>query len=120
MTLALRADGAALKTREAGVRFLFQVSVLCPYSHPTGEIAMHTLRSARRLLVLSALACLPCLLPTIAAYGADPPDAERTRNEITTMLTTFLTPAVNNTAEGHRSFWADDLVYTSSSGQVIN
>jgi hypothetical protein len=36
------------------------------------------------------------------------------------MLTTFLTPAVNNTAAGHERFWADDLVYTSSTGKVMS
>jgi len=36
------------------------------------------------------------------------------------MLNTFLTPAVNNTAAGHERFWADDLVYTSSTGKVMS
>jgi len=49
-----------------------------------------------------------------------PPDATRTRGEITTMLTTFLSPAVNNSAAGHERFWADDLIYTSSSGKVMS
>lgn len=68
------------------------------------------------------LFALPGLLAAITAYGADtnPPDAERTRIEISAMLTTFLTPAVNNTAAGHERFWADDLVYTSSTGKVMS
>jgi hypothetical protein len=75
-------------------------------------------RPARRSLLLFALLGL---VPTIAAYGGDanPPDAQRTRTEIAAMLTMFLTPAVNSSAAGHDHFWADDLVYTSSSGKVM-
>lgn len=78
---------------------------------------MRALRPVRRFLLLFAL---PSLLATTAALGgpAKPADAEHTRTEITTLLTTFLTPAVNNTAAGHERFWADDLVYTSSNGSV--
>jgi len=80
---------------------------------------MLTLRPAQRLMLLFAL---PSLFVMIAAYGNDasPPDAARTRGEITTMLMTFLTPAVNNSAAGHERFWADDLVYTSSAGKVMS
>jgi len=76
-----------------------------------------TLRPARRFLLLFAL---PGLVATIAAHAGDasPPDAERTRTEIAAMLTTFLTPTVNNSAAGHERFWADDLVYTTSTGKV--
>ncbi|HEV2607958.1 MAG TPA: nuclear transport factor 2 family protein [Xanthomonadaceae bacterium] len=79
---------------------------------------MRIQRPARRFLLLSALLGL---VATIAAYGADanPPDAEHTRSGIAAMLTTFLTPAVNDSAAGHERFWADDLVYTSSSGKVM-
>jgi len=68
------------------------------------------------------LFALPSLFASIAAYGAEanPPDAEHTRDEIATMLTTFLTPAVNNSSAGHERFWADDLVYTSSAGKVMS
>jgi hypothetical protein len=45
-------------------------------------------------------------------------DAARTREEITTMLSSFLTQDVNNSKAGHERFWADDLVYTSSAGAV--
>lgn len=80
---------------------------------------MLTVRPAQRFVLLFALAGF---FPTIDAYAGEPspPDATRTRNEITTMLTTFLTPAVNNSAAGHERFWADDLVYTSSAGKVTN
>ncbi|TLY48797.1 MAG: nuclear transport factor 2 family protein [Gammaproteobacteria bacterium] len=80
---------------------------------------MLTLRPTPRLMLLFAL---PSLLATIAVYGSDAgsPDAARTRSDIATMLTTFLTPAVNNTAAGHERFWADDLVYTSSVCKVMN
>jgi len=75
---------------------------------------MQTLRSPLLfgLLILAA---------TFNAYGgnANVSDADRTRTEISKMLNTFLTPAVNNTAAGHERFWADDLVYTSSMGKVM-
>jgi hypothetical protein len=65
---------------------------------------------------------LASLLVVSTAYGGDTsaPDSARTRSDIATMLTTFLTPAVNNTATGHDRFWADDLVYTSSNGKVMS
>jgi len=80
---------------------------------------MLTIRPARKYMLLSVL---PSLFMMITAYGgeASPPDLARTRSEIATMLTTFLTPAVNNNAEGHEHFWADDLVYTSSTGKVMS
>ena len=80
---------------------------------------MLILRPAKKLPLLFAL---PVLFTTIAAYGGEksPPDAGRTRSEIATMLTTFLTPAVNNSPAGHERFWADDLVYTSSAGKVMS
>src|SRR5262249_30644470 len=79
------------------------------------RIALPALRSARFLLLLA----LPFLIASNAAHGngADP---ERTRIEIAAMLTTFLTPAVNNSSGGHERFWADDLVYTSSAGKVMS
>ena len=80
---------------------------------------MPALRPARRFLLLFAL---PALVAAIAAYGgnANAPDAEHTRIEIAAILTTFLTPAVNNSGAGHERFWADDLVYTSSTGKVMS
>ena len=48
------------------------------------------------------------------------PDPERTRAEITALLTSFLSPAENPTRATHERFWADDLVYTSSAGVVTN
>lgn len=45
-------------------------------------------------------------------------DAARTRDEITALLTSFLTLEINNSKAGHERFWADDLVYTSSAGEV--
>jgi hypothetical protein len=77
-----------------------------------------TLRSAHWFLLSALLGCLA----TITAHAGDakPSDDAGTRSEITTMLTTFLTPAVNNSAAGHERFWADDLVYTSSAGKVMS
>ena len=79
---------------------------------------MLTPRPAQRFVLLFAL---PFLSAASSAYGEPaPPDAARTRSEIATMLTNFLTPAVNNSAAGHERFWADDLVYTSSAGKVTS
>jgi hypothetical protein len=77
--------------------------------------------SARPDRILALLFALPGLLAAIAAHaaGATAPDAQQTRSDIATLLTTFLTPAVNNTRAGHERFWADDLVYTSSAGKVM-
>lgn len=67
----------------------------------------------------SRMLALSFLLATIAAHGGDA-TPERTRTEIAAMLTTFLTPAVNNSVAGHERFWADDLVYISSNGKVMS
>ena len=76
-------------------------------------------RPARRFLLPFAATVL--LVAIIArASDADAPNAEQTRTEIATMLTTFLTPAVNNSRAGHDRFWAEDLVYTSSAGKVMS
>jgi hypothetical protein len=48
------------------------------------------------------------------------PDAARTRADITALLHDFLNPENNAKPEWHAKFWADDLVYTSSSGEVRN
>jgi len=76
-------------------------------------------RPARRFLLLSALLGLVAML---AAHAGDAtaPDPQRTRTEITAMLTRFLTPAVNSNPASHDRFWADDLVYTSSTGKVMS
>ena len=80
---------------------------------------MHIPRPVGKFLLLFALLGL---VATVAAYGGDtnPPDAAHARTGIAAMLTTFLTPAVNNSAAGHERFWADDLVYTSSTGKVMS
>ena len=77
---------------------------------------MITTKPVRKFFVAFALCCLTA---TVVAHGSDA-NPERTRSEITSMLTTFLTPAVNNTRAGHERFWADDLVYTSSAGKVMS
>jgi Domain of unknown function (DUF4440) len=78
-----------------------------------------TMTMLQRTYKFSPVLALLFLLATITAHGDDA-TAERTRNEIAAMLTTFLTPAVNNTVAGHERFWADDLVYTSSNGKVMS
>ncbi len=45
-------------------------------------------------------------------------DPQRTRADITALLTGFLSPEQNPTRAAHERFWADDLVYTSSAGKV--
>ena len=50
-----------------------------------------------------------------AAAPAPPPAAA----ELTRMLTTFLDGAGRNDATIHERFWADDLIYTGSSGRRI-
>ncbi len=47
-------------------------------------------------------------------------EPERTRAEITALLASFLSTGQNPTRAAHERFWADDLVYTSSTGKVTN
>lgn len=57
----------------------------------------------------------------LAASAAETRAAdERTRSEITALLTSFLSPEQNPTRAAHERFWADDLIYTSSAGKVTN
>ncbi len=80
---------------------------------------MTTMIAIKTIRKLGALIALACLTTTMSAHGGDA-KPERTRREISEMLTTFLTPAVNNSSAGHERFWADDLVYTSSTGKVMS
>lgn len=74
-------------------------------------------RIARRILTLALLAAFA----TAASHAGEPANAdERTRAEITALLTSFLSPGENPTRAAHERFWADDLVYTSSAGKVTN
>ena len=78
---------------------------------------------SRRLLgsgiLILGLACAG-ELGAATAKVAPAPDAERTRAEITALLESFLSPGQNPTRAAHERFWADDLVYTSSTGKVTN
>jgi ketosteroid isomerase-like protein len=56
---------------------------------------------------------LPIALLLSGSVQADAPDAE----ELTQMLNDFLAGASVNDLEAHDRFWAEDLIYTSSSGQ---
>jgi ketosteroid isomerase-like protein len=60
------------------------------------------------------------LLVTLAFPGAPALAAEEgnTVAEITQLLEWFLAPGNNSTAAAHQRFWADDLVYTRSTGLV--
>jgi hypothetical protein len=70
----------------------------------------------RRWIVALALIVAGAVVP---ARAAEPATAdERARAEITALLANFLSPDQNPTRAAHERFWADDLVYTSSSGKV--
>ena len=60
------------------------------------------------------------LLMTVALTATPVRAAEQgdTVAEITELLNWFLAPANNPTAAAHQRFWADDVVYTRSSGEV--
>lgn len=67
--------------------------------------------------------CLPASLlqaadqspaPMVSATPAAPDAAE-----LTTLLHQFLEGASRNDLAAHQSFWADDLIYTSSSGRRL-
>ncbi|MEO8196723.1 MAG: nuclear transport factor 2 family protein [Thermoanaerobaculia bacterium] len=78
---------------------------------------MTRFRIHRGILAVALLAACA----TVAAHGVEPERTEeRTRSEITALLTSFLSPEENPTRAAHERFWADDLVYTSSAGKVTN
>lgn len=56
---------------------------------------------------------LVMMLTAPGAVEAGSPDAA----ELTRMLNEFLAGASVNDLDAHRRFWADDLIYTSSTGQ---
>jgi len=70
----------------------------------------------KRAAVKSVLSLLVMLaLPGIPVLAAEDGD---TVAEITQLLGWFLAPGNNPTAAAHQRFWADDLVYTRSTGLV--
>jgi len=70
----------------------------------------------KRAAVTSVLSLLTVLAlpggPVLAAEDGD------TVAEITQLLEWFLAPGNNPTAAAHQRFWADDVVYTRSTGLV--
>jgi len=64
--------------------------------------------SALSLLALIAIATLP----------ARAAESSETVAEVTQLLTWFLAPENNPKRAAHQRFWAEDVVYTSSSGVV--
>jgi Domain of unknown function (DUF4440) len=70
--------------------------------------------TSRRLM--SAFLPLMLALPAFAQNAATVPAAE----ELTALLKEFLDGASRNDVAAHERFWADDLIYTSSSGQRTN
>jgi ketosteroid isomerase-like protein len=70
----------------------------------------------RRATVTSVLGLLVVLAsPVTPALSAEEGDAVA---EITQLLEWFLAPENNPTAAAHQRFWADDVVYTRSTGLV--
>ena len=63
-----------------------------------------------KLILSSAIAVF---MLTIAAHGQNAPDAP----ELTALLKNFLDGASRNDAAAHDRFWAEDLIYTTSSGR---
>lgn len=55
------------------------------------------------------------LLVAVAASAKEPPDGAA----LTRMLRQFLAGASVNDSTAHASFWADDLIYTGSSGRRV-
>jgi hypothetical protein len=52
---------------------------------------------------------------TLSVFGQSAPDAA----ELTALLNEFLDGASRNDSEMHDRFWADDLIYTGSSGRRV-
>ncbi|MDQ2660151.1 MAG: nuclear transport factor 2 family protein [Verrucomicrobiota bacterium] len=72
----------------------------------------------RSLLPLLSVLCLAALVraePTPAVSPALAPDAA----ELTKLLNDFLAGASRNDIAMHDRFWADDLIYTGSSGRRL-
>ncbi|HEX8077914.1 MAG TPA: nuclear transport factor 2 family protein [Chthoniobacterales bacterium] len=59
------------------------------------------------------------LLVWVAAGSAQSPPPAPDAAELTKLLKEFLAGASRNDAEMHERFWADDLIYTGSSGRRI-
>ena len=70
--------------------------------------------AGRRWLGLVLLVVLPTAL--VAAQDAKPAPAAA---ELTQLLREFLAGAGSNDAAVHERFWADDLIYTASSGRCV-
>ncbi len=70
------------------------------------------MRTALALLATFALAATALAAP---ARSPDAPDA----GVLTKMLTDFLAGAAVNDAAAHDAFWADDLIYTGSTGRRV-
>ena len=61
---------------------------------------------------------LSLILLLVAAVPAPAAEAGDTVEEITGLLNWFLAPENNPRADTHQRFWAEDVLYTSSSGVV--
>ncbi len=67
----------------------------------------------KRFLLVFLLAALATPTLALADSATEAPDAA----ELRSMLDTFLAGATVNDLDAHRRFWAEDLIYTSSTGQ---
>jgi ketosteroid isomerase-like protein len=74
------------------------------------------MRTSRGAFALALALLLPVLAAAKTAPAANHDD--QTRVEIAALLNQFLSPAQMASAANHDRFWADDLVYTGSSGAV--
>ena len=74
------------------------------------------MRTSRGSFLLAFALLLPALVAAKPAIPANHDD--QTRAEITALLNQFLSPTQMASAANHDRFWANDLVYTGSSGAV--
>jgi ketosteroid isomerase-like protein len=65
------------------------------------------------------MSAFPALLLALPAFAQDASSASAAE-ELTALLERFLDGASRNDVAAHERFWADDLIYTSSSGQRTN
>ena len=70
----------------------------------------------RTTMILFVLLLIPAARPQAAP--AQSPAASATTRELTAMLNQFLQDAAHNNAAGFDAFFADDVIYTHSTGSV--
>lgn len=63
---------------------------------------------------------MPLMLAFMLASPANPETTAAAAEELTQLLTEFLHGASRNDIATHERFWADDLIYTRSSGERVS